>query len=121
MIEDLAKHTVIGEGRYSLYAADRSGNCWEIRRTDDPQKVLNCLKTWRAEFPYRVHGVSLADDPERGDVEIDIEEMTPEERHRVAENLCWRCGHADGAHDESHCTGGEDVLCRCDCFEDPRS
>lgn len=30
---------------------------------------------------------------------------------------CFRCGHRNDEHDESCCKGGEDILCRCDCFE----
>jgi len=45
--------------------------------------------------------------------------LTPEEARRVRLGLCWDCGHEDGEHDESCCKGGEDVLCRCDCFQSP--
>ncbi len=47
------------------------------------------------------------------------EDFTPEEEYRIERGLCFRCGHEDGVHDESCCHGGEDVLCNCDCFEDP--
>ena len=46
-------------------------------------------------------------------------DLTPEEAHRVRHGLCFRCGHESGEHDESCCKGGEDILCRCECFEDP--
>ena len=48
------------------------------------------------------------------------DDLTPEEARRVRLGLCWRCGHETGMHDnKSRCKGGEDVLCSCDCFEDP--
>ena len=47
------------------------------------------------------------------------EELTVEEARRVKLGLCFRCGHEVGIHDESQCMGGEDVICPCDCFEDP--
>ncbi len=46
-------------------------------------------------------------------------EFTPEEQYRIANGLCFRCGHEDGIHDESQCMGGEDTICFCDCFEEP--
>ena len=48
------------------------------------------------------------------------EELTVEEAYRVKHGLCFWCGHEEGMHDESHCTGGEDILCKCDSFEDPK-
>ena len=47
-------------------------------------------------------------------------QFTQEEQRRIDERLCFGCGHEAGDHDESCCKGGEDTLCRCDCFEDPR-
>jgi len=41
----------------------------------------------------------------------------PEQCADKASDPCFRCGHDVGEHDESCCKGGEDILCRCDCFE----
>lgn len=51
---------------------------------------------------------------------MSIDEFTVEEQRRIDLGLCFRCGHEDGEHDESECRGGEDILCFCDCFEDPK-
>jgi hypothetical protein len=55
--------------RFTVYEADRSGECWDILQSDSPAEVLGCLLIGRAARPDNAFGVYLTDDPEVGDVE----------------------------------------------------
>jgi len=62
-------------GKYLIYAADRSGNSWEIATTDSESAVLVTLLRERRAHPERSHGVCLADDEEHTGVEAECEEF----------------------------------------------
>ena len=55
--------------KYTVYEADRSGQCWDILQSDSPAEVLGALLIGRAARPNDAFGVSLTDDPEAGNVE----------------------------------------------------
>ena len=61
--------------RYTVYEADRSGECWDLCSTDDPGYALKSLEAGRAARPRNAFGVFLTDDPERGDVEEELQEL----------------------------------------------
>ena len=61
--------------KYTVYGADRAGDTWECRQTDSPIEVISLLAGLRRLNPNNVFGVYLTDDPERGDQEMDIEEI----------------------------------------------
>jgi hypothetical protein len=63
-----------------VYAADRSGQSWDVRQTSDASETLTLLERLRAEYPGRVYGVYDYDDPERGDIEMELEEAVYEQQ-----------------------------------------
>ena len=63
----------------TIYGADLAGDCWDQRETyTDPREALTALETLRHTRPQIVWGVYDSDDPERGDIELELEEAVEE-------------------------------------------
>ena len=61
--------------KYTVYEADRSGECWDLCQTDDPAYALQSLRAGRAARPRNAFGVYETDEPERRGVEEELEEL----------------------------------------------
>ena len=60
---------------YTVYAADRSGETFNVMETYDPSEALKALEQGRNAKPHLAVGVYETDDPERGDVEMELEDL----------------------------------------------
>lgn len=59
----------------TVYGVDRAGTPWDERENiPDASEALTLLERLRSEQPNNVYGVFDADDPERGDIEMELEE-----------------------------------------------
>ncbi len=75
---------------YQVYSADRSGQSWDVFTTSSETRVLSVLEARRKASPGQVHGVYDLDDPERGDVEDEIQEALAYDESTNPSNG-WRC------------------------------
>ena len=64
---------------YVVMSADRSGNCWEVARYTDALAALTKVEWLRQDYPHNVHMVNDSEDPERGDIQLDLEEIVAEQ------------------------------------------
>ena len=68
--------------KYTVYAVDRAGVPWDVLHTDSPREAVDCAEAQRAlHGRERTLGIYEPDDPEKGDVEMELEEMLWEEEH----------------------------------------
>ena len=59
----------------TVYGADPSGNTFTVLETYDPDEALKKLVRERGKHPRFVYGVHDTDEPEKGDVEAELEEL----------------------------------------------
>jgi hypothetical protein len=63
------------EGKFLISAVDPAGVPWDVCVTDHGDSALDILKGLREiSTGRRIYWVELSDNPEAGDVEIDIED-----------------------------------------------
>ena len=75
--------------KYEVYAVDRAGTPWTVAEMDDPTLALFVVRICRTKRPNeRVFGVYESDEPEKGDVEMALEEA---EAEHEASRCAW-CG-----------------------------
>lgn len=83
--------------KYTVFACDRAGTPWDVATMSEPSLALATVRLCREKkWPNeRVFGVFETDDPEKGDVELELEE---------GEGLCAWCGRtaAEGCDMEAH-------------------
>ena len=77
--------------KYEVYAVDRAGTPWRVAEMSDPQLALACIelcraKTWPNE---RVFGITETDEPEKGDVQMELEEEVAAADEREASRCGW--------------------------------
>lgn len=63
--------------RYSVYSVLGDGNVWTALETDSASEALAKLESEREKYAshrHHAHGITLTDDPERGDVTAELEE-----------------------------------------------
>lgn len=61
--------------RYVVYAADRAGDTWDVGVYHEPLTALWVLEAQRRLKPMLAFGVYDGDDPERGDIQLALEEL----------------------------------------------
>ena len=92
--------------KYEVYAVDRAGTPWRVAEMDDPMLALAVLRRCREKEKAnprvdQIHGVYETDEPEKGDVEGELEEI---EYEKGQAGRCAWCGRldADGHDMEAH-------------------
>ena len=66
--------------KWTVYEADRSGQSWDLCQTDEAEYALKCIAAGRAARPRNAFGVYETDEPERGDQEMELEDILSEAR-----------------------------------------
>jgi hypothetical protein len=99
-----------GRQRYTVYSVLADGNPWTVTQTDDAELAL---LAYRAEVEKyaghrdHAHGIFLTNDPEKGDVQEDLEScsLVCPNCDAMSEDggLCWYC------HDEQKKTSVDQV------------
>jgi len=86
--------------KYEVYAVDRAGTPWRVAEMNDPGLALACIQLCREKERNnprvdQVFGITETDEPEKGDVQMELEELT---------QLCAWCGKtaAEGCDMEAH-------------------
>jgi hypothetical protein len=59
---------------YCIYGADRAGCVWDVGLFHEPLTALWVLEAQRLLHPDYAYGVYDLDDPERGDIQFELEE-----------------------------------------------
>lgn len=76
--------------RFTVYECDRAGVPWDLCQTDDPALALKSLTAGRLARPSHAVGVYETDEPEQGDCETLLEELTAEAEIDI--RFCDDCG-----------------------------
>ena len=92
--------------KYGVYGVDRAGTPWTAAEMDDPMLALSVLRLLQEKEKAnprvdRVYGVYENYEPEKGDVQGELEEL---EYEKAQAGRCVWCGRldADGHDMEAH-------------------
>ncbi len=87
--------------KYTIYAADRAGESWDVAQLSDSAMALLVLGIYRNKHPEWVFGAYDTDNVEGGDIEAELEELV------AAAGRCAWCGRldADGHDLDAHNRG----------------
>jgi hypothetical protein len=68
--------------KITVYSADRAGDTWDVATFSQPLMALWVLEVLRVKKPCHCHGIYDKDDPERGDIQLQLEELLTEAEAR---------------------------------------